>query len=115
MSIQAFDPSNGGTENDRTIKFIDIVRDQEVVIQENGKMSEVEKRALLILSSISRHTAGYRFNQTRVTDVPTDKVSVNMIQLSTLGASAALLATNSEEVGVGTAILSAYVASGRAN
>ena len=114
VALAALDPSNGGTAHDRTLKFISIIRDQEADIQKNGEMNEADKKALLILSSISRHAAGYWFNQTRESDKSNDKILVNMIQLSTIGAYTAITATNSEEVGVGTAILSTYIATGRA-
>lgn len=107
LAIAALDSSNGGTAHDRTLKFIGMIRDQEAEIQGDGEMEQTEKKTLLISFSIARHAAGYWFNQTRETDVSTDKVSPNMIQLSTIGASTALMATDSQEVGVSTAILSA--------
>lgn len=114
LALAALDLSNGGTAHDRTLKFISIIRDQEADIQKNGEMNEAEKKAALILSSIARHTAGYWFNQTRERDEPNNEILINMIQLSSIGVAAAMMATDSEEVGVGTAILSTYIATGRA-
>ena len=114
LALAALNPSNGGNAHDRTLKFIRIIRDQETDIQKNGEMNEAEKKAALILSSIVRHAAGYWFNQTRESDIPNDKILANIVQLSSVGASAAMMASDSEEVGVGTAILSTYIAAGRA-
>lgn len=115
LAIAVLDSSNGGTARDRTLNFINSIRDQEAEIQGNGEIEQTEKDMLLISLSIARQAAGYWFNQTRETDVPMDKVSPKMIQLSTLGASTALMSVDSKEVGVSAAILSAYVASGKAN
>ena len=114
-SVRALDPSNGGTAHDRTIKYINNVRDQEAKIQENDKINEAEKKAFLISCSIARYAAGYWYNESLNSDEPTSKTSINMVQLSILGATTAFTATDTEEVGIGTAILSAYIAAGGGN
>ncbi|MGB3343261.1 MAG: hypothetical protein WBA61_05075 [Aequorivita sp.] len=114
-TVAAMDISNGESAHDRTIKFIDEIRDQEAEIQMDGEMGQAEKNTLLISLSIARHAAGYWYNQALKNNKANTKIPMNMIQLSTLGASTGLMATESEEVGVGTAILNAYIATGRAN
>ncbi len=113
--VEILSSSNGGTAHDRTIKYINAVREQEAKIQGNDKMNEAEKDGLLVSYSIARHAAGYWYNESRDSDEPVGKITTNMIHLSTLGASTAFIATDTEEVGVGTAILSTYIATGRAN
>ena len=114
-ALEALNDSDDGTVHDRTIKFIKFLINGDAEIQENDKMNKEEKKNDLILSSIARYAAGYWFNETLKSDQPNSEVVINMIQLSTLGASTSFKATESEDVGVGTAILNAYVASGRAS
>lgn len=105
---------SGGSDRDRTIKFIEALRDKESVVLANGEMSEEEKEAFFTMATIARHAAGYWFNETLESEEST-RISSNMIQLSTHGALTALHEANTKEMGVGTAILTAYVASGRAD
>lgn len=107
--VEILNVSNGGTLHDRTIKYINAVREKEVKLMGNDKMNQAEKDGLLICYSIARHAAGYWYNETR-NNKPNGKFTFNIVRLSTLGASTAFISTDTKEVGVGTAILSAYIA-----
>lgn len=114
-AVQILEPSNGGTAHDRTIKYINAVRDLEAKVQGDVKINQAEKDAFLISYSIARHAAGYWYNISRNSNEPVGKITTNMVHLSTLGSSTAFFETDTKEVGVGTALLSAYIATGRAN
>ena len=113
--IHMLDASNGGTAHDRTLKYINAVRDLEAKILIDDKMNNAEKDGFLVSYSIARYAAGYWYNESRISDEPIDKITLNMIRLSALAASTAHVSTDSKEVGVGAAILSTYIATGRAN
>lgn len=62
LPLGLLNENNGGTSTDRALKFIDVVKENEVKIMASKELSEEQKKALLNQHAIARYSAGYWHN-----------------------------------------------------